>query len=68
MILSTRHQIKFGKHKPFPRPCKKCDKKFQPSSRHNKLCEECSLKIKRENGRKVQEANKLRQLNKDKSL
>ena len=30
---------------PFPRPCERCGKKFQPTGRFNKYCEECISKV-----------------------
>jgi len=35
---------------PFPKPCKKCGKKFQPTGKACKLCDACCAKSKINNG------------------
>lgn len=34
-----------------PRPCKKCEQRFQPTSKDNRLCEDCQAE-RRQNARK----------------
>jgi len=40
--MSTR--IKSGKHKFLNKPCKRCEKIFQPESKYNNICSECIRK------------------------
>lgn len=44
---------------PYFRFCKKCDKKFQPFTKHNHVCLECRDEILRENVKRRRRKNKL---------
>lgn len=40
---------------PLKRTCKRCNEKFLPQSKHNKVCEECTRKAHKERGMKTKE-------------
>jgi len=44
-MYDIRRKIK--KIMPFKKPCKRCDKKFQPTSYFNKICDECKKSRKK---------------------
>ena len=51
------HQ-KMKKNKMFFKYCTKCDKKFQPDGKAQKLCSECQLKVRKESNLKHNKKNK----------